>query len=154
MRLQKQHPRDTQKKTKWKWIVDFKTPQYWGTELYLIIMHIRRLVVVVLTFMCRINETYSSSRPKYMLYKFSRNNGMDINIDIDLAVSVWNINSFSLPSKNRSKYQCCDEKSNLQIYIDTRTGPKEHDKYKNMKGHELHFNSFMSNTRKIVILKK
>ena len=75
--------------------------------------------------------------------------------DQDVTVTVWNVNSLSVPSKTVSIFDRTDkEKSNLQIFIDTRTSTDNESRYQKLTQHKLHFNSFKPNARGIVILKK
>ncbi len=74
--------------------------------------------------------------------------------DKDVAVTAWNVNSLSVPSKTISIFDRTDkEKSNLQI-IDTRTDTDSESKYQNSTEHSLFFISFKPNARGIVVLKK
>ena len=75
--------------------------------------------------------------------------------DQDVTVTAWNVNSLSVPSKTVSIFDRTDkEKSNLQIFIDTRTSTDNESKYKKLTQHKHHFNSFKPNPRGIVVLKK
>ena len=75
--------------------------------------------------------------------------------DQDVMVTVWNVNSLSVPSKTVSIFDRTDkEKSNLQIFIDTKTSTENEGRYQKLTQHKLHFNSFKPNARGIVVLKK
>ncbi len=75
--------------------------------------------------------------------------------DQDVTVTAWNINSLSVQSKTVSIFDCADkERSNLWIFIDTWTATDNEVKYQNLTKDKLYFNSFKSNARGIVVLKK